>query len=139
MGVVVLESVYRGERKKFRKVDGGVLAVRGAEVVYEARGNEQGFFVVSVVSVAAPVFVAMPVVVSSVPMVVMASAVPVVMAMFVLPVPVMAVVVVSVVVMTGMVVIVVVFVVSVRHACESVRQGYTSRDFTNSSEISEFL
>ncbi|MFZ3232178.1 MAG: hypothetical protein WA194_01325 [Patescibacteria group bacterium] len=65
--------------------------------------------------------------------------VPVVVAMFVLPVPVMAVVVVSVVVMTGMVVIVVVFVVSVRHACESVRQGYTSRDFTNSSEISEFL
>lgn len=126
MGVVVFESVYRGERKKFRKVYGGVFAVRGTEVVYEARGNEQGFFVV-------------PVVVSSVPMVVMASAVPVVVAMFVLPVPVMAVVVVSVVVMTGMVVIVVVFVVSVRHACESVRQGYTSRDFTNSSEISEFL
>ncbi len=61
------------------------------------------------------------------------------MAVFVLPVPSVAVVVVSVVVMTAVVMIVVVFVVSVRHACESVRQGYTSRDFTNSSEISEFL
>lgn len=60
--------------------------------------------------------------------------------MFVIPVPVMAVVVVSVVAMPAVgVMVVVVFVVSVRHACESGRQGYTSRDFTNSSENSEFL
>ena len=61
------------------------------------------------------------------------------MAVFVLPVPVVAVVVMFAVVVFFVTVVVVMFVVSVRHACESVRQGYTSRDFTNSSENSEFL
>lgn len=90
------------------------------------------------------VVVRMSVVMSSVPVVAMSAVgvvrvVPV-MAMFVIPVPVMAVVVVSVVAMSAVrVMVVVVFVVSVRHACESGRQGYTSRDFTNSSENSEFL
>lgn len=70
---------------------------------------------------------------------VLVEIVPFRMAVFVFPVPVVAVVVVAVVFVFFMTVVVVMFVVSVRHACESVRQGYTSRDFTNSSENSEFL
>lgn len=73
-----------------------------------------------------------------------AMPVPLVMAMFIvpaflMPVPLVAVVVVSVA-LVFFVAVVVVVVVSVRHgACESSRQGYTSRDFTNSFDFSEFL
>lgn len=45
----------------------------------------------------------------------------------------------AMVVVAMVVIFLVVVVVSVRHACESVRQGYTSRDCTNSSAFSEFL
>lgn len=102
--IVVLDREDGRYRKEFRQVDGGIFAVRGAEIVDESSRNQQRFFLVFI------------------------------------PVPAVAVVVVSVVAMGAVgVMVVVVFVVSVRHACESVRQGYTSRDFTNSSENSEFL
>jgi hypothetical protein len=69
----------------------------------------------------------------------MVFSVPFVAASFLMPVPFVAVVVVSVA-FVFFVAAVVVMVVSVRHgACESLRQGYTSRDFTNSFDFSEFL